>query len=103
MVRMVVPVDDDVNAARLGWAPSDRPARLRLAADAYGLDAAGRRLLGERVEDVLERTEAFVRRRVAAGDPNFCAAWVTMRGEERFARRRAWWGAQRARFLVALR
>ena len=103
MVRMVVPVDDDVNAARLGWVPADRPARLRLAADAYGLDAGGRRLLGERVEDVMERTEAFVRRRVAAGDPNFCAVWATMRGEERFTRRRAWWAAQRARFLAALR
>ena len=68
MARMCVPVDDDVNAARLGWVPADRPGRLRLVADAYGLTAAGRRLLGERLEDVLERTEAFVRGRVAAGD-----------------------------------
>ena len=58
---MCVPVDDDANAARLGWVPADRPGRLRLVADAYGLTAAGRRLLGERLEDVLERTEAFVR------------------------------------------
>jgi hypothetical protein len=45
MARMCVPVDDDANAARLGWVPADRPGRLRLVADAYGLTAAGRRLL----------------------------------------------------------
>jgi hypothetical protein len=103
MARMCVPVDDDANAARLGWVPADRPGRLRLVADAYGLTAAGRRLLGERLEDVLERTEAFVRARVAAGDPNFVAVWAAMGGERRFARRRAWWGAHRDRFLAALR
>ena len=49
MARMCVPIDDDVNAARLGWEPADRPARLRLVADAYGLDAAGRaRAVGDR-------------------------------------------------------
>ena len=42
MARMCVPIDDDVNAARLGWQPADRPARLRLVADAYGLDQTSR-------------------------------------------------------------
>ena len=27
--RMCVPIDDDINAARLGWESNDRPARLR--------------------------------------------------------------------------
>ena len=40
MARMCIPIDDDTNAARLGWEPSDRPRRLRLVADEYGLDAA---------------------------------------------------------------
>ena len=39
MARMCVPIDDDTNAVRLGWEPSDRPRRLRLVADEYGLDA----------------------------------------------------------------
>ena len=43
MARMCIPIDDDANAARLGWEPVDRPGRLRLVADEYGLDArAGR-------------------------------------------------------------
>jgi hypothetical protein len=27
---MFVPIDDDVNAPKLGWASADRPARLRI-------------------------------------------------------------------------
>ena len=55
---------------RLGWEPADRPARLRLVADAYGLDA--RRAGGELLEIVatsIARGGEFVRRRVEAGDP----------------------------------
>ncbi|MDP1819193.1 MAG: phosphotransferase [Acidimicrobiales bacterium] len=37
--RMCVPVDDEVNAAMLGWQSADRPARLRLVCDTYGLNA----------------------------------------------------------------
>ena len=40
MARMCIPIDDDTNAARLGWEPVDRPRRLRLVADEYGLDRA---------------------------------------------------------------
>src|SRR5688572_27269242 len=40
MARMCVPIDNDFDAARLGWAPADRPRRLRLVADTYGLDRA---------------------------------------------------------------
>ena len=40
LARFWVPIDDDFDQARLGWRPADRPARLRLVADAYGLDSS---------------------------------------------------------------
>ena len=42
LARLCVPIDDEFDQARLGWRPADRPARLRLVADAYGLDRDGR-------------------------------------------------------------
>jgi hypothetical protein len=101
--RMCVPIDDDINAARLGWQAVDRPARLRLVADAYGLDGPGRSELVECLTDSIASGGEFVRRRVAAGDPNFIAMWNEMGGEERFDRRRRWWARQRPRFVDALR
>jgi hypothetical protein len=101
--RMCVPIDDDVNATRLGWGPVDRPARLRLVADAYGLDAQGRSGLVECLAESIASGGAFVRRRVEAGDPNFIAMWNEMGGAERFDRRRRWWAEHRAHFVAALR
>jgi hypothetical protein len=101
--KMCVPVDDEVSAARVGWRPADRPARLRLAADAYGLDASGRHDFLGCLDDAIEIGARFVRRRVEAGDPNFIAMWDAMGGEERYARRRRWWAAHRAACAVALR
>ncbi|HEX6418089.1 MAG TPA: phosphotransferase [Acidimicrobiales bacterium] len=100
--RMCVPVDDDANAERLGWRPADRPARLRLVADVYGLDLPLRRLLLETLDDSIARGGEFVRRRVEAGDPNFTAMWNEMGGATRFDRRRRWWRAHRASFVAAL-
>ena len=40
--RMCVPIDDDSNASRLGWASIDKPMRLRVVCDAYGCDESGR-------------------------------------------------------------
>lgn len=100
--RMCVPIDDDVNAARLGWGAVDRPGRLRLVADSYGLDAAGRRTLLATLEDSMAKGGEFVRRRVEAGDPNFIAMWKDMGGVERFDRRRRWWKAHRNDFTRAL-
>jgi Phosphotransferase enzyme family len=102
MVRMCVPVDDDLSASRLGWLSADRPARLRLAADAYGLDVAARRELFEIVSDSIARGGEFVRRRVEAGDPGFVRMWDDMGGMERFDRRRRWWAEQRPAFGSAL-
>jgi aminoglycoside phosphotransferase (APT) family kinase protein len=101
--RMCVPVDDEANAARLGWFPADKPARLRLAADSYGLDATARRQLVEVLADSIARGGAFVLRRVEAGDPNFISMWNAMGGMERFDRRRRWWATQRETFAAALR
>lgn len=101
--RMCVPVDDEVNAARLGWHPADRPARLRLVADAYGLDAPARTQLVEALAGSIARGGEFVRRRVEAGDPNFVAMWNNMGGMERFDRRRRWWAERQERFVSALR
>lgn len=100
--RMCVPVDDDLSASRLGWIPADRPARLRLVADVYGLTSAQRdeflRILG----DSIVRGGEFVRRRVEAGDPNFIRMWTDMGGMERFDRRRQWWSGHQKEFAKAL-
>ena len=100
--RMCVPIDDDVNAARLGWYEADRPARLRLVADTYRLDVDRRLELIAVLEDSIRRGGDFVRRRVEAGDPNFIAMWHAMGGAERFDRRRRWWVEHRDRFFRAL-
>jgi hypothetical protein len=100
--RMCVPIDDDVNAARLGWSPADLPVRLRLVADIYGLDAVGRSELLAVLTDSIVRGGGFVRRRVEAGDPNFIQMWNEMGGAERFDRRLRWWVEQQGRFASAL-
>lgn len=102
MARMCVPIDDDVNAARLGWGAMDRPARLRLVADTYGLDPAGRRLLLRFVDEAVGRHGEFVRRRVERGDANFIAMWERSGGEERYDGRHRWWQESRHRFAAAL-
>lgn len=101
--RMCVPVDDDINARRLGWEPADRPARLRLVADVYGLDGAGRGDLLRIMSDSIVRGGAFMRRRLEAGDPNFTKQWNDMGGAERFDRRRRWWVEEQEQFIAALR
>lgn len=100
--RMCVPIDDDVNADRLGWHGPDRPARLRLVADAYGLDGERRHELVLVLDDAMERGGEFVRRRVEAGDVNFIEMWRSMGGQERFDRRRRWWHDRRPLFVDAL-
>jgi hypothetical protein len=95
-------IDDPTNAARLGWGDIDRVRRLRLVADAYGLDAAQRAEVIECLDTTINSGGEFVRRRVEAGDANFIAMWGAMGGAERFDRRRAWWAEQRDAFAAAL-
>jgi Phosphotransferase enzyme family len=100
---LCVPVDDDTSAARLGWQPADKPARLRVLADAYGLEAAERPQLAQILAEMVARGGEFVRRRVEAGDPNFTSMWNAMGGAERFDRRRRWWAWLGQEFAAALR
>ena len=103
MARMCVPVDDEVSAARLGWAAGGP-----LGAAAVGRRRVRPRAVPERRElvDALAGTIArggeFVRRQVEAGDPNFIKMWDDMGGMERFDRRRRWWAAHEDEFSAAL-
>lgn len=101
MARMCVPVDDD-SCVRLGWSDADRPGRLRVVADAYGLDAEGRTVLLACLDDSIAAGGRFVQRRVDAGDPNFIAMFDAMGGMQRFDRRRVWWATNRVHFARAL-
>ena len=103
LARLCVPIDDEESAARLGWHPAALPARLRVVADSYGLDAAARQQLLAILAESVQRGGTFVRRRVEAGDPNFIKMWIEMGGAERFDRRRRWWAAAQESFAAALR
>ncbi len=100
--RVCVPMDDEVDRARMGWLPADQPARLRLIADAYGLDREGRADLLDAMDDAMERIESAVRASVAAGNPSATALWNRTGGAERFDRRRRWWSANYDGFVAAL-
>jgi Phosphotransferase enzyme family len=102
LARLCVPIDDEFDQARLGWRPADRPARLRLVADAYGLDGNGRAALLTAMDDAIARVEAAVRRSVDAGDPNAIAMWNRLGGSERYDRRRRWWSDHHEVFAAAL-
>ncbi|MFZ1490812.1 MAG: phosphotransferase [Ilumatobacteraceae bacterium] len=96
--RMCVPIDDDVNAARLGWAPADLPARLRLVADTYDLTGPERAELLEILDRTIQRGGEFLRRQVEAGHLGFAELWREVGGNERFDRRRRWWAQERTEF-----
>lgn len=100
--RMCVPVDDDASAARLGWGAVDRPARLRLVADAYGADSTDRAELVAILTDSIAHGDEFVRRRAEAGDPGFVKMWHEIGGMERFERRRRWFTHNMARLEQVL-
>ncbi|MEO6158091.1 MAG: phosphotransferase [Ilumatobacteraceae bacterium] len=101
MARMCVPIDDDESAARVGWRPADRPSRLRLVADAYGLPP-GRGELFDILVATVERGGEFVKRRVDQGDANFIEMWEAMGGSARFDRRRAWFASHAEVLRAAL-
>jgi aminoglycoside phosphotransferase (APT) family kinase protein len=102
LARLCVPIEDESDQARLGWRPADRPGRLRLVADAYGLDRDGRAELLPALNDAIDRIEAAVRRSVEAGDPNFVEMWNRTGGSERYDRRRRWWTDRHDQFAAAL-
>ena len=101
--RMCVPIDEHVNASRLGWASNDKPMRLRVVCDAYGCDESGRADVLACLSDSIARGGEFVRRRVEAGEVAFIEMWNNMGGQERFDRRRQWWSDNYQDFADALR
>jgi aminoglycoside phosphotransferase (APT) family kinase protein len=100
--RMCIPIDDDATAARLGWEPSDKPARLRAIADAYGLDRSQRAALPAVMAQSIDRGEAFVRRRIEAGEASFVRVLDEQGGAARFDRRRRFWTEHEPAFIQAL-
>jgi hypothetical protein len=102
LARMCIPIDDDLSAQRLGWNVSDRPTRLRMVAEAYGLDEGGGGELLRHLDHSMQTGGLFVQRRVAAGDPNFILMLEQMGGMERYERRRRWWEGNRGDFVAAL-
>lgn len=100
--RMCVPIDDDLSAARLGFEEPNRPNRLRLVADAYGLGNKPRNLLIELLEWSMKTGGSFVGQRVAAGDSNFMRMLAALGGMERSDRRLRWWQAPKQRLVRTL-
>ena len=100
--RMCVPLDTEEDAALLGRGGLDPFARLAIVADAYPLDADGRRELVDVLSEQMARGGEFVRRRVEAGDEAFTKMWNETGGAPRYERRRVWFEANRDRFMDAL-
>lgn len=100
--RMCVPIDDEVNRARLGWQVTELPHRFRLIADSYDCTATEREAIVAALEPVLARHEAWVRTRAEAGDPGVVAMWEASGGAARFDRRRSWWDRHRQAFADAM-
>ena len=100
--RMCVPIDTEADAARSGMGGLDPCRRLRVAADAYGLDRAGRAELLDALEGQVARGGEFVQRRVDAGEAAFIEMWNVTGGAERYDRRREWFAANLDRFRSAL-
>lgn len=103
LARTCVPIEDDFDQARLGWRPADRPERLRLVADAYGLDADERVELPAAIDDALERIERSARRSAESGDAVAVATLERTGGLGKYDRRRRWWTDRRDDFVAALR
>lgn len=102
MARMCVPIDTDDDAALTGRRGLDPVARLRVVANAYGLNHDDRLELIDALSQQFERGGEFVRRRVEAGEPAFIAMWEAMGGQARYDRRRDWFAAERPRFSAVL-
>jgi hypothetical protein len=79
----------------------DPARRLRILADAYGLDAADRGPLLDLLPVLLEQSRRFVEARVAAGDPVFTRLDAA-RDPRRWDACLAWLAASRSRLLSAL-
>lgn len=102
LARLCVPIEDDFDQIRMGWTPANRPARLRLVADAYGLDKSGRTELLATMEDALDQIEADARQRFDNGDAKTIERMEKIGGMEKYDRRREWWLRHRGDFEAIL-
>ena len=100
--RYFVPVDGPEGAALLGRGHLDPFRRLRVVADAYGLDGRQRRQLVDVLGEQIRRGGEFVMRRIEAGEQAFIDMWNSMGGAARFDKRREWFAANRHTLLAAL-
>lgn len=103
LARLCVPIEDDFDQDRIGWKPADRPPRLRLVADAYGLDHDGRATLLGAIDDALQQVEAAARRGHGKGDARAAKMLAKTGGFEKYERRREWWNRHQGDFSAALR
>jgi hypothetical protein len=101
LALMTVPIDAPEDAARTGRGGLDPFVRLRVVADAYGL-APGREALVNVLERNVAAGGAFLQRRIERGEKAFLAMRDQMGGMERYDRRRAWFAANRERFLESV-
>jgi hypothetical protein len=100
---MCVPIDTDDNTVRLGWAGADRAARLRIAADAYGLTRVERSELLAMIEVSITRGEQFFERKISTGNADFVNLYALLGGPDRNVRRRDWLAERHVEFAAALR
>lgn len=98
---MCVPLDDPVDAARLGRAGLDPFHRLRVIVDGYGFEPSHGDLL-DAVGEKIEQGGQFVLRHVQAGEPAFIQMWDEMGGMARYDRRRAWFAEHHDRLASVL-
>lgn len=103
LARLCVPIEDDFDQNRIGRNPADRPARLRLVADAYGLDRDGRAELLAAMDDAIDGIEAAARGGFGKGDAHATEMLTKTGGIEKYDRRREWWLRHDDEFAAALR
>lgn len=96
-----VPMVPQGIAADEGFGGMDSPARLRILADAYGLDDGERRGLLDQFPLVIAVMRTFVKGRVAAGDPVFTKVDAE-RDPGRWDKILTWLDERQADFLAAL-
>ena len=101
LALMTVPIDTPEDAARTGRDGLDPFVRLRVVADAYGL-APERAGLVDAVELNVASGGEFLQRRIDRGESSFLAMRDEMGGMVRYDRRRAWFAANRERFVESL-
>ncbi len=103
LARLCLPIEHEVDRNRMGWRVAARPARLRLLADAYGLDRDGRAELLVALADAIDRIESAARTHFGLGHARAARILAETGGIEKYDRRRRWWRANHHEFAEALR